>query len=151
MDAQRDWALCGWSQLRWNRRYNTILLTNHWVVVKHGLRLKKAFCKSPIARCMLKGSTVEAELSTSVQVPIFYHYLFNFLTSTITLLNAPQWFMACMLLFENKINLVLRILCHLLQIAWKTLQCYKIMLENNCLRKSTHCKVLKITRWGRPG
>lgn len=58
-------------------------------MVKHGLRTE-AFGKSPITWCMLKDSIVEEELATSIQVPIFCHYLFNFLTSTITFLNAPQ-------------------------------------------------------------
>lgn len=107
-------------------------IKNSWrVVVKHRLKLNKGIlqishvkgshCRSRIA-CRFTGSHI---LSLFVQLPNIYSFH----------PQSPKWHMAYMLLFEKNLNFVLRILCHPIEISWKILPCFKIMVENHCFRK----------------
>lgn len=97
---------------------------------------------------MLKDSNVDAELAACLQVPISYHYLFNNLTSTITLLNPSKniWYSWCLL----KIKLILFSEFFAIPPFRKLRKPYGV--SKSCLKitalGSTNWKVLKITKGG---
>lgn len=93
-------------------------------------------------------SIVEAELAASLQVPGAYHYLFHFLTSTVTLLNPPNdiWHVSCFL--KRKLILFWEFFATPLKYNLKN----PAVFQNNAWKitalGSTNCKLLKITKGG---